>query len=250
MADIRVIGFLRPLAVLTAVVLVFLCRGMASGTDIRYLLGKFSPEREPGFVEISPHHAVRGGMFLREECYRAFTRMFEAARHDGIELLIVSATRSFAYQKWIWERKWSGKVRVGGFDLSRKFSDPVERSREILRYSAMPGTSRHHWGTDIDINSVEPRYFQTPEGRRVYQWLAVHAGRYGFCQVYSSRGTGRQGYEEEPWHWSYLPLSRQLLRDFLENVGYKHIRGFPGDHTARELQVIERYVQGINTRCR
>ena len=31
----------------------------------------------------------------------------------------------------------------------------------------MPGTSRHHWGTDIDFNSVDPAYFKTATGIKV-----------------------------------------------------------------------------------
>ena len=27
---------------------------------------------------------------------------------------------------------------------------------KIIEYSTLPGTSRHHWGTDIDIIDAEP----------------------------------------------------------------------------------------------
>ncbi|MFM9004881.1 MAG: D-alanyl-D-alanine carboxypeptidase family protein [Flavobacteriales bacterium] len=43
-----------------------------------------------------------------------------------------------------------------------------------MKFSSMPGTSRHHWGTDIDLNSVEPSYFLSGKGLLIYQWLSAH----------------------------------------------------------------------------
>jgi len=220
-------------------------------TDTGYLLGKFFPERDPGFVRIPTSHASREGMYLRKECHGAFMKMARAAEKEGIRLVILSATRTFHHQKWIWERKWTGKTPVEGRNLAREIPDPVARAREILRYSAMPGTSRHHWGTDVDVNSLEPAYFATPEGRRVYRWLRDHASRYGFCQVYTPKRPGRErGYEEEPWHWSYLPLAGPMLKAYLKRIDYRHIRGFLGDETAPLLQVIDRYVASVDSGCR
>ena len=65
----------------------------------------------------------------------------------------------------------------------------------------MPGsTSRHHWGTEIDIHSLKNGDFADGEGLKIYEWLTTHAEDYGFYQPY----TAEQGYEEEEkWHWSY-----------------------------------------------
>jgi hypothetical protein len=114
----------------------------------------------------------------------------------------------------------------------------------------MPGTSRHHWGTDIDINSVEPAYFKSPAGKKVYAWLAANAGDFGFCQVYTPKGTERpRGHEEEPWHWSYRPLAQHYLKQYVQKVTCEDIRGFQGSDTATRIDVIANYVLAINPQC-
>ncbi|MEM9984801.1 MAG: M15 family metallopeptidase, partial [Bacteroidota bacterium] len=175
----------------------------------------------------------------------------EAAKQDGISLKIVSATRPFNYQKSIWEGKWKGQRLVGGKNLAQTVPDPAERATLILRYSSMPGTSRHHWGTDIDLNNFENRYFEQGQGLKEYQWLQAHAAEYGFCQVYSPKGEDRPyGYEEEKWHWSYRPLADRYLASYLATVTPEMITGFAGSEVVRELAVIERYVNGISPACK
>jgi hypothetical protein len=114
----------------------------------------------------------------------------------------------------------------------------------------MPGTSRHHWGTDIDINSVENAYFETKKGSSEYQWLSQNAYKYGFCQTYTAKGKNRpKGYNEEPWHWSYLPLSKTCLTKYIEQIDDSQLKGFLGSETAVEIKVVENYVKGINKDC-
>jgi len=109
----------------------------------------------------------------------------------------------------------------------------------------MPGTSRHHWGTDIDINDTEEEYFDTKVGKKVYQWLSTHASEYGFCQPYTSKESGRTGYEEEKWHWSYAPLSNSFLEEYKKLIQYEDINDFRGSETAKSLFVIQNYVDGV-----
>ncbi|HAJ99370.1 MAG TPA: hypothetical protein DCM62_05030, partial [Bacteroidales bacterium] len=112
------------------------------------------------------------------------------------------------------------------------------------------GTSRHHWGTDIDINSVEPAYFATDKGKREYRWLCENAAKFGFCQPYTPHGQNRWGgYEEEPWHWSYVPIAANYLIAFQKMVSYQHIRDFDGWETAEELKIIRNFVVNINSNC-
>ncbi|MBI1768811.1 MAG: M15 family metallopeptidase [Bacteroidetes bacterium] len=217
--------------------------------DKNYLLGRFDPSIESGFIQLNAVYAKGNALnrFLRKETFEAFKRMSEAAKKDGVKLIIVSATRNFDYQKKIWEDKWNGKVKVGNKDLTT-IADFNERARLILLYSAMPGTSRHHWGTDIDINETETEYFETDEGKKVYQWLTAHANEYGFCQPYTSKANGRTGYEEEKWHWSYMPLSKILLAEYKNQIRFEEINGFAGSETANALRIIENYVDGIACR--
>jgi zinc D-Ala-D-Ala carboxypeptidase len=217
--------------------------------DKEYLMGRFDPATHLHFMKIHPVLTTIREGYLRQDTHRAFQEMHRAAAADGVRLTIVSATRNFNAQKRIWEAKWDGTRKSEGLDLST-ISDPVERARMILRFSSMPGTSRHHWGTDIDINSVDPEYFTTREGQRVYRWLAEHAGTYGFCQTYTPKDSLRPtGYEEEPWHWSYTPVSVYLLQQYLQLITPDDIRGFEGDSTAAPLNVIRDYVAGISRHC-
>ncbi len=217
----------------------------------KYLLGHVDPSADTLFVPVGPQYAGREGMFMHREAYAAFLDMHRAASGAGVDLVIVSAMRTFAHQKRIWENKWNGRQVLFGGILATSIGDPVERSREILRFSAMPGTSRHHWGTDIDLNALVNSYFESGEGRKVYEWLLEHAAGFGFCQPYTAMGPDRpQGYEEEKWHWSYKPVSSQYLRAYRSEVSYDDITGFDGWETAREIGVIEDYVLNIAADCR
>lgn len=214
--------------------------------DKDYLLGKFDPATHSDFVKLADEH-TRGsgrGAYLRKETYEAFIKMSTAARKEGIELTIISATRNFDSQKRIWENKWNGKVQVEGKDLTT-VTDLKERARLILLYSSMPSTSRHHWGTDMDLNELNNSFFDSGEGLKIYIWLKAHAAEYGFCQPYTAKNAGRTGYEEERWHWSYLPLSGDFLNQYKKEVTYQDITGFEGSTVATSMEVIKNYVEGV-----
>ena len=209
--------------------------------DKLYLLGKFDPSADERFVKPDDRHTsgAARSQYLRKETYEAFVRMAEAAEKDGVKLIIISATRNFETQKSIWERKWRDEAAV---------ANPADRARKILQYSSMPGTSRHHWGTDVDLNSLNNEYFSSGEGLKIYEWLTAHAHEYGFCQPYTSKATGRSGYEEEKWHWSYTPLSVPFLNQYLNTVTVADITGFQGSETAAAIDVIKNYVAGVSCR--
>jgi len=216
-----------------------------------YLLGKFEPAQEKNFVGVDSKYTENRRLYLRQETYEAFIRMHDAALQSGIKLIIISATRNFNSQKNIWERKWSGRTPVDGKNLAEMVSDPIEKAKIILRFSSMPGTSRHHWGTDIDLNSLDNCYFSAGEGKEIYTWLTENASDYGFCQTYTPKDPTRPtGYEEEKWHWSYLPLCRPFLDQYSQKVGYDDLKDFLGWETAKILRVIENYVQSINKNCK
>ena len=220
-----------------------------STIDKNYLLGRFDPSTDSRFVKLTSAFAQGSALnnFLRKETFQAFQKMREAAKKDGMNLLIISATRNFDSQKKIWENKWNGKTKVEGKDLTA-ISNLTERARLILLYSSMPGTSRHHWGTEMDLNSLDNNYFLTGEGLKIYQWLTAHAAEYGFCQPYSSKGNGRTGYEEEKWHWSYSPLSKLFLTEYKKQISYSDIAGFEGSEQALPLEIITDYVDGVACR--
>jgi len=215
--------------------------------SLALVLGRFDPATHPDFSVVPTDMANKEGMYIRVEVLDAFKRMRKEAQKEGIVLNIVSATRNFDDQKRIWEAKWNGTRKVNGQNLSITIPDPAERAREILKYSSMPGTSRHHWGTDIDINSVNPTYFESDRGDREYEWLRKNASRFGFCQVYSEKGADRKyGYEEEKWHWSYVPTAKKLLSYW--NAHVTELSGFAGS-SALPFSDTRKYVLGLSPEC-
>ena len=211
------------------------------------LLGQFNPGNHPDFMLIEKQSSEETKHYLRQEAAHAWERMHQKANEDGVELKIVSSTRNFERQKQIWENKWLGRSLTQQVNLAESGLNDFEKAETILKYSAMPGTSRHHWGTDIDLNSVEEDFFETEEGEKIYLWLLNNAHTFGFFQPYTMKGKNRPtGYEEEPWHWSYAPLSDVFLKDYLASISYQDIHGFEGSKTAKQLLVIENFVCGIH----
>jgi len=216
-----------------------------------FLMGKFDPAIRENFILIPPEYTVgENKMYLRKETYEAYLQMRNAAIVDGINLKIASATRNFDYQKNLWNNKWTGITIVDGQDLSKSIPGEQERFKKILEYSAVPGTSRHHWGTDIDINDANPSYFDKEKGEKEYDWLIKNASFFGFCQTYNLKNTGRViGYNEEKWHWSYLPLARTLTQEYKNLIKDENINGFLGDEYVAGQDLINNYVLSINPNC-
>jgi len=224
---------------------------MDSLIETTHLMGKFDPLKNSDFIEIDIQYADRPGQLLHKETYTAFIRMYEAAKKEEIKLIIKSATRNFSAQKTIWEGKWNGKrLLEGNINAAKKIPDPKQRALKILEYSSMPGTSRHHWGTDIDLNAFVNSYFEKGQGKKEYDWLVANAANFGFCQPYTPKGPKRpDGYNEEKWHWSYLPLAKRLSDQYQIRLSDTDISGFDGANTATEIGVIKKYVLGINHQC-
>ncbi|MBU2939292.1 M15 family metallopeptidase [Lacinutrix sp. C3R15] len=155
------------------------------------------------------------GYALREAAHFAFIKMKNEALKEGISIQIVSSYRSFNHQKSIWERKYKRYKNQG---LTQ-----VQSIKKIINYSTIPGTSRHHWATDIDIidaNVRSPKYVLREEnfhnnGAYIHlkKWMDKHANSFGFYLVYT-KDAGRKGFKYEPWHYSYKPLSQNFLKTY------------------------------------
>ncbi|MFN0031895.1 MAG: M15 family metallopeptidase [Flavobacteriales bacterium] len=203
------------------------------------LLGKFDPAKHADFVKIDKKHTTKDNIYMRKLAYDSYKNMHDSAKKEGITITIISATRNFDYQKGIWEKKWVREKYKGWSDL--------DKVKDIMKYSSMPGTSRHHWGTDVDFNSVEPAYFNKPEGKKLYDWMVKNASHFGFYQTYTDKAAGRTGYEEEKWHWSYMPLAKEFLKQYNTTITYADLTGFSGSTEAKAAQAFELYVNGIDS---
>ena len=218
---------------------------------LNYILGRFDPGVDKDFVEVKSIHADREGLLLRKEAYSAFVDMFDHASKDGFHLIIRSATRNFDYQKSIWEKKWSGEtILSSGENAFLAFPSDSLRAKKILEYSSMPGSSRHHWGTDIDLNSFDNAWFESGVGLELFNWLETNAATYGFCRPYTKKGPSRpEGYNEEKWHWSYLPLSQNLTKFAQLHLKNDMLSGFEGSQSANQINIVDNYVLGIDPSC-
>lgn len=204
-----------------------------------FILGKFDYKSHELFELVNPIYTTKA-IYLNKDVYSAFLKMNKQAEAAGISLKIISGTRNFSEQKIIWERKW------------KKYSNliAIDKANKILEYSSMPSTSRHHWGTDIDLNSFTNSYFEYGKGKLEYLWLLKHANAYGFYQVYTSKNNGRTGYNLERWHWSYMPLANRYLRFYNKHINASDIIGFKGAELATELHIIHNFVNGISSKAK
>ncbi|MGB0374057.1 MAG: M15 family metallopeptidase [Flavobacteriaceae bacterium] len=176
----------------------------AQHIDPLFVLGKTSPP-------------LVGSM--QEEVYEAYERMRQAAAKEGIEIKVVSAHRSYHRQREIWNAKYKTLTLQG---LPAK--DAIQ---EIITYSTLPGTSRHHWGTDIDIiDNANPqsgdvllaeKFYGDGPSSALRSWMNRNAADYGFLEVYTDH-PNRKGFAHEPWHYTYHSLSKAYLEVLTNQV--------------------------------
>ena len=154
---------------------------------------------------------------LLPEAYLKFKQMQNDAKKEGVEIQIVSGYRSYQKQKDIWNNKYNKNYENEIFG--------VKNINRIIQYSTLPGTSRHHWGTDIDIIDkrfvpkgdllIEQNYSENGIYSQLLSWMKKNSKKYGFYLVYDN-SPKRKGFKFEPWHYSYKPLSVTFLRRFIE----------------------------------
>jgi len=162
---------------------------------------------------------------LHFEAVTSFLAMREAAAGAGIDLVAASSFRDFERQVLIWNRKWRGERPLldrYGRPVDFAQLDDSQRVDAILCWSAIPGGSRHHWGSDVDVidgTAMPPDYqVQLTPGEyaadgvfgRLSLWLDENLGRFGFHRPYASAGCGAG---MEPWHLSYGPVSSRALEE-------------------------------------
>ncbi len=170
------------------------------------------------------HVVAREGVVLQPAAARDFMRMRRAAARAGIDLCAVSSFRDFDTQVRIWNQKWRGERPLldrRGKPLKAARLRPAARVKAILLWSAPPGASRHHWGSDLDVYdraAMAPGYRlqlvpeeYAGEGPFVAltAWLDEHMGRFGFYRPYA---TDRGGVQPEPWHLSHIASAKAVSR--------------------------------------
>ena len=168
------------------------------------------------------------GVMLQAKVSASYARMRAAIRADGLDIAIASGFRDFARQLTIWQQKCEGKRPL--YDIQGQLVDPTqltvgEKLECILTWSALPGLSRHHWGTDFDVydptayrNNTQLRLELTPSeyqgdgpSAKLALWLQQHAEQFGFFLPYREY---QGGVAAEPWHLSHLQYATEELKGF------------------------------------
>lgn len=192
---------------------------------------------------------------MHKTAKEALDKMKKAAAKDNIKIEVVSAYRSFQRQKEIFEGKYQ---RFTGQGMT-----PEQAVEKIIEYSTIPGTSRHHWGTDLDLidaNAPRPTNVLVPEnfhGNGPYcnfkTWLNNNSEKFGFFEVYTDNGN-RKGFKYEPWHFSYAPVSIPMLKEYQQKIDVKkmlseeNIRGNEHFSDAFLSRYIQENIMDINPR--
>ncbi|MGO2347452.1 MAG: M15 family metallopeptidase [Providencia sp.] len=170
----------------------------------------------------SDHLVTLGGNHrLQFNTTKAFLAMQQAAAKSGFKLQSASAFRDFSRQLLIWNEKFSGKrprLDTHTHPLHIATLTEGQLCEAILHWSALPGASRHHWGTEIDIydplripvgQTLQLEPWEYEEGgyfAELNNWLTDNMASFDFYRPFTAKDAG---VAYEPWHISYWPLSHE-----------------------------------------
>jgi len=188
---------------------------------------------------------------LHRKVMPAFAALRAAALADGIDLRAASSFRDFDRQLIIWNGKYRGEralVDRAGRALDVASLTAGERIEAILAWSALPGASRHHWGTDFDVYDATampdaaalqlvPQEY-SPQGpfAKLTLWLDAHMHQFGFFRPFVMEG---DGVSAEPWHLSFAPLAVRCLEQLSPQLLSKILTTAPLEGRAEVLARIE-----------
>ncbi|PMH41059.1 peptidase M15 [Vibrio sp. 10N.286.49.B3] len=210
---------------------------------------------------LSPLRIGQKWFDIHSEVHTDLIRLIEAAHLAGFECYIASGFRDFDRQQIIWERKFSGQSRLldsQSQPLESHLLSSEEKMWAILRWSALPGGSRHHWGTDFDLYAanhlpsgqslqLEPWEYLSGHQHTFYRWLVKNAPDFGFYFPYDQ---DRGGVAIEPWHISHKAIATQCMQALSLDILYQQLlkKSFIGQATVlKHLDTIyTRYVTNIS----
>ena len=172
--------------------------------------------------------------FLQADALSALLKMRELASQSNIDIQVCSSFRSFDKQLNIWNKKWRGELPLNTLDgqqLDAANLSDNEKIHAIMLWSALPGASRHHWGTDFDIYDkaevarrhhdfklIPEEYINNGPCALLNDWIEEHANAFDFYLPYA-RYSG--GVAREPWHLSYAPLAKTIEQELNIEVLYE-----------------------------
>lgn len=143
--------------------------------------------------------------YLDKRIIEPFEQMCKAAANDGVTLISVSAYRSYNYQQNLYKRRVQRCMNEEGLDEEAA-------KKKAATIVALPGTSEHHLGLAVDINSVETTF----ENTSAFRWLQKHAEEYGFIMRYPKDKQSITKIIYEPWHYRYVGVEHAKAMNDLD----------------------------------
>ncbi len=150
---------------------------------------------ESELVEI-PQKYLKGELNkINKNVWVYLQAMLDNARKEGIDIGVWSPYRSYDTQKWLFQRKINNLVASG--------TPEAEAEIKAATVVARAGTSEHHTGLALDINSASSSF----ENTDAYKWLQENAQDYGFIMRYSADKQDKTGVIHESWHWRFVGIN-------------------------------------------
>lgn len=208
----------------------------------------------------APVVAVR--FAARPEVADAFLALRADAARAGIDVVPIASWRPFDAQLRNWSRKFAGEAPLydcAGAVLDFAALTPPERVRAILGWTGLPGMTRRHWGTDVDVfdRAAQPPGYRTkllpdevaPGGvyARLHAWLDENAARHGFFRPFR---TCRGGMCAAPWHLSHVASAQAALAALDVDMVARAVRAsdLPGRDLVLDMlpALFERYALDVD----
>ena len=197
----------------------------------------------------------------------AWLELRAAAAQAGFDLHPISSFRDFDRQLGIWNAKYRGEKLLldrDGQPLDFAALPPGDLVDTIMTWSALPGASRHHWGSDldvIDLIALRAERARNPEFHAqmtpaefapgalfgpLNQWLGENLARFGFFRPYAA---DLGGVMPEPWHISHAAVAGPALAAMRPEMlsAALSVRDVAGAEQIlpRVPELFERYVQRV-----
>lgn len=186
----------------------------------------------------------------------------KAKKQKDIDLKIISAFRDFERQKMIWNKKARGETTLldqEGRPLPFENLSEKDIVFSILRWSAFPGTSRHHWGTDFDIidqkaldrnpdykiHLIPSEYKKEGIFENLGQWLENEFRDLNIFFHPYDKDLG--GVSVEPWHISHIASSGEFEKEFSFDFFNELLNSLNGDDVAL-LHIVKEHAEEIYSR--
>lgn len=147
---------------------------------------------------------IKGDMQCDERVLKPLFSMLQAAKQDGVTLVICSPYRDMKKQEVLFERKVN-KYMAKGYSY-------LEAYKITSHTVTVPGASEHQIGLAFDFISNDYRTLDYGfENCDAGKWLKEHSCEYGFILRYPYEKIDITGIDYEPWHFRYVGVEAATL---------------------------------------